>query len=184
MNRFNYHRPPIARLCGDLPLSALTNRLRIPIAVVGIALVAVAGSGSLEAQRIAGLDAELDALQSHVQSAAATRARAERLTATVAKLRAMRAAMASARREAIDATNAIARIGNGLPEQTWLTNVGATPNGTWTIAGRSTRVAEIGTMLRHVADIDRSAPARLVSIAATGRSGHILDFVIGWDERP
>jgi hypothetical protein len=99
-------------------------------------------------------------------------------------LRALHAGVAAARREALAATNTIARIGNDLPPQTWLTGVGSTPNGTWTIDGRSTRVGEIGTMLRRVQRIDDGATARLVSIAATGRTGRVLDFVIGWDRRP
>ena len=56
----------------------------------------------------------------------------------------------------------------------------ATPADAWTINGRSTRVDEIGTMLRRVQELDRRGAARLVSIAATGRSGRILDFVISW----
>ena len=83
----------------------------------------------------------------------------------------------------LETTNAIARIGNDLPPQTWLTAIGATPAGDWTIGGRSTRVSEIGTMLRRVQALDAGAAATLVSIAATGRSGRILDFVIGWNRR-
>jgi hypothetical protein len=39
-------------------------------------------------------------------------------------------------------------------------------------------------MLRRIQSIDKTASTRLVSIAATGRTGRILDFVIGWDRRP
>ena len=38
-------------------------------------------------------------------------------------------------------------------------------------------------MLRRVQSLDRNATVRLVSIAATGRTGRILDFVIGWARR-
>jgi Tfp pilus assembly protein PilN len=184
VKRFNYAQPPLERLLGDMPMHALTDRLRVPLVIVGAALFMVASTWSVEANRVAGLDTELAALQLQVEAAGAARMRAEGLIATVSKLRAMRAGVAAAQREAIAATNTIARIGNGLPAQTWLTTLGATPAGAWTIGGRSTRVSEIGTMLRRVQNIDRSSTARLVSVAATGRTGHVLDFVIGWDRRP
>jgi hypothetical protein len=106
------------------------------------------------------------------------------LTAAVARLRAIQGGIAAARRDVIETTNTIAQVGNELPAQTWLTGVGSTPSGDWTIAGRSTHVDEIGTMLRRVQSIDPNASAHLVSIAATGRAGRILNFVIGWERRP
>jgi hypothetical protein len=182
--RFNYHQSTYERLFGTVPAALLTEALRIPLATIGAALLAVTATWSLQSHRIAGLDNELSALQSAVHAASAGQVRAQRLNANVIRLRALRAGVAAARREALAATNTIALIGNGLPPQTWLTGVGSAPNGTWTIDGRSTRVGEIGTMLRRVQSIDDSSTARLVSIAATGRSGRVLDFVIGWDRRP
>jgi hypothetical protein len=184
MNRFNYRQSSIERLFGEAPLRRLTETIRLPIGVIGAAVFVLAGTCSIENHRVAALDADLAAVQIRVRAAASERARAERLTAVVVRLRAATAGIAAARREALAATNTIARIGNGLPEQTWLTGVGATADGTWTIGGRSTRVNEIGTMLRRIQDIDRNAAARLVSVVATGRGGRILDFVIGWDRRP
>jgi hypothetical protein len=182
--RFNYHQSRYERLFGSAPAALLTESLRIPLATIAAALLAVTATWSIQAHRIAGLDSELGALQSAVHAASAGQLRAQRLNASVTRLRALRAGVAAARREALAATNTIALIGNGLPPQTWLTGVGSAPNGTWTIDGRSTRVGEIGTMLRRVQSIDDGSTARLVSIAATGRSGRILDFVIGWDRRP
>jgi hypothetical protein len=182
--RFNYHQSPYERLFGDAPAALLTDRLRIPLATIGAALLTVTATWSIQSHRVAGLENELNALQLGVRAASADELRAERLTASVARLRALRAGVAAARREALAATNTIALIGNDLPPQTWLTEVGSTPNGAWTIDGRSTRVGEIGTMLRRVQSIDDGATARLVSIAATGRTGRVLDFVIGWDRRP
>jgi Tfp pilus assembly protein PilN len=184
MNRFNYQQSPLARRFGGVPVRMLAERLRLPMAVMGAAVLALASTWLLETHRIADLDADLSALQLRVQSASSDRIRAEHLTATVARLEATSVGIDAARREALAATNTIAQIGNDLPEETWLTGVGATPAGTWTISGRSTRVNEIGTMLRRVQSIDKTAATRLVSIAATGRTGRILDFVIGWDRRP
>jgi Tfp pilus assembly protein PilN len=184
MIRFNYHQSAFERLFGDAPALRLTDRLRIPLAAIGAALLVVTATWWIQTQRVTALNDELAALQTRVQASHADESRAQRLMASVARLRALSAGIASARREAVAATNTIARIGNDLPPQTWLTGVGSTPAGAWTIDGRSTRVGEIGTMLRRVQSIDVGASARLVSIAATGRSGHILDFVIGWDRQP
>jgi Tfp pilus assembly protein PilN len=182
--RFNYHQTSSERFFGDAAAALPTERLRVPLALVGAALLAVTATWSIQAHRVADLENELSALQSAVGAARADDVRAQRLTATVARLRALRNGVAAARRETVTATNTIARIGNDLPPQTWLTGVGSTPGGAWTIAGRSTRVGEIGTMLRRIQNLDDTATARLVSIAATGRTGRILDFVIGWERRP
>jgi Tfp pilus assembly protein PilN len=183
MRRFNFDQTAYQRLLAGTPVRAMVIQLRLPIAAIGAALLAVAGGWSIETQRIAALDAELSGLHARAQATAAGAARADRLTAAVARLRAIQDGIAAARRDVLETTNTIAQIGNQLPPQTWLTGVGSTAAGDWTIGGRSTRVDEIGTMLRRVQGIDPSATARLVSIAATGRSGRILDFVIGWERR-
>lgn len=180
MIRFNYHQTSYERLLGGVDLARVASQLRVPIATLGAALLAVAGTWTFEMHRIAVLDGELASLRLRAQAAAVDVHRAERLNASVTRLQAVRARIAAARREVIVATNTIAQIGNALPPQTWLTEVGSNPSGTWTIGGRSTQVDEIGTMLRRVQELDRNAAARIVSIAATGRGGRVLDFVIGW----
>jgi hypothetical protein len=181
--RFDYHPSPYRRQLGEVAAVLLTDRLRTPLAAIGAAVLAVTLGWSLEMHRLADLDGALAALNSRVHAAAADDARARGLVANVARLRALHSGLAAARRETLAATNTIALIGNGLPSQTWLTSVGSTPTGSWTIDGRSTRVSEIGVMLRRVQSIDATAAAHLVSIAASGRNGRVLDFVIGW-ERP
>lgn len=181
MIRFNYRQSVFEQLFGDAPLTMLAGQLRLPLAAIGAALLVVAATWTLEARRVAGLDADLVAVQARVEATAADGARAERLTAAVTRLREIRATVAAARRDLLVTTNTIAEIGNVLPPQTWLTAMAATPADSWTIDGRSARVDEIGTMLRRVQELDRHGAARLVSIAATGRSGRILDFVISWN---
>ncbi len=184
MIRFNYHQSRYERLLGATPTALATGRLRVPLAAIGAALFAVTAAWWVQTQRVAALDAELAVLHVRVHAAGADDRRAQRLTAEVTRLRALSAGIAAARREALAATNTIARIGNDLPPQTWLTALGSTPAGAWTIGGRSTRVAEIGTLLRRIQSLDAGGTAHLISIAATGRSGHILDFAIGWEKRP
>jgi hypothetical protein len=181
--RFNYHQSPYERFFADATTRMLTARLRVPMAALGAVLLAVTGMWSIETHRVVALEDELRNLRMHVEAANGDRVRAEQLMARVARLRALNSGIAVARREAIAATNTIAKIGNGLPAQTWLTGVGAAPGGAWTIDGRSTSVSEIGIMLRRVQSIDEGAATRLVSIAATGHAGRVLDFVIGWERR-
>ncbi|HEV8022439.1 MAG TPA: hypothetical protein VGP41_14285, partial [Candidatus Lustribacter sp.] len=161
----------------------LAERLRLPAALVLAAALIVLATWSFETRRIALLDGDLHRLQQQVRALSFDDARAERLIAEVGRLRTGAERVAAARHDVLVTTNTIAQIGNALPPQTWLTAVGATPAGDWTIGGRSTRVDEIGTMLRRVQALDAAASATLVSVAATGRSGRILDFVIGWNRR-
>ena len=180
MNRFNYHPTRVERVRMALP-AVLLGHIRFPLALAGSAIFLVAAAWSFETQRLHALEGQVAATELRVHAAAAGAHVAERLSATVVRLRAMHDRITAARRDVLVATNTIAEIGNELPAQTWLTNVGASTAGTWTIGGRSTHVDEIGAMLRRVQGLDPAAPVRLVSIAATGRAGRVLDFVIGWD---
>lgn len=184
MIRFTYDQTAFQRLLAGIPLTAMARQLRLPLASIGAAVLIVIATWSFETQRVAALDGELSDLMARVQATAADEVRVKRLTAAVVRLRAIQAGIVAARRDVLATTNTIARIGNALPAATWLTGVGATPAGDWTIGGRSIRVNEIGTMLRRVQGIDPNSNVHLVSIAATGRTGRILDFVIGWDHRP
>lgn len=184
MIRFNYHQSACERLWNGIAETVPVERIRLPAALLAAALLALAGAWCVELQRVTVLERDVAIQQARVRAVASDAARAQRLTADVERLRAVRDRIAVAKRDVLLATNTIARIGNALPPQTWLTTIGSTPDGTWTIGGRSTRVDEIGTMLRRVQGLDRGASARLVSIVATGRTGRILDFVIGWSHRP
>jgi hypothetical protein len=184
VTRFNYLQPPHERWYAGIPAAALAASLRVPLLLIGVAFLSVTAIWSFERHRAGMLEDQLSGLQSRLHAAANDERHARTLMTTIARLRTIGAAVSAAHRDVLVATNTIARIGNDLPPETWLTSVGATPAGAWTIGGRSTRVEEIGTMLRRVQAIDQHATVRLVSIAATGRSGRILDFVIGWDQGP
>jgi hypothetical protein len=182
--RFNYLQPAYERWYAGMPAVALAGAVRLPLLLIGLAFLGLAATWTIEMHRTATLQDELTGLQLRVRAAAGDERRARSLMINIARMRTIQAAVGAARRDVIIATNTIARIGNDLPPATWLTSVGSTPAGAWTIGGRSTRVDEIGTMLRRVQGIDKRATVRLVSIAATGRSGRVLDFVIGWDQNP
>lgn len=184
VKRHDYRPSRLASLTGDATGWVTLVRLRLPAAAAGIAFLILALVWRGEQQRIDSLDREIAALQQPAALAAADARRTTHLITMVARDRRIEQRLASAHRTALSSTNTIAIIGNALPTQTWLTNVAAAPSGNWTISGRSTRVTEIGATLRSIQQLDRSRSAQLVSIAATGRSNPILDFVIGWDQRP
>jgi hypothetical protein len=184
MKRFNYRQSFLERFAGLAPPAPATHGLRVPLAIAGAAAVLFAGAWGLEAQRMAQLDHDLDALNVRVRAAKPAADRASAVIAATARAQTEYARVLAARREAVTSTNTIARLGNALPPRTWLTNVQSTPAGAWTIAGRSDRVAEIGTTLRAIQQFDTRAQTRLVSISASGRTGEVLNFVIGWDRQP
>jgi len=184
VKRHDYRRRPFDAVRSAIGTNVAWPTLRAPAALAGAVLVLLAAGWSIEAQRIGALDRELDMLQTRAGVAGVEAAAAQRLSAAIARDRAFENRILDARRATIASSNAVALIGNTLPAQTWLTNVSATPTGSWTIAGRSTHVSEIGTTLHAIQQLDRRAPAHLVSIAATGRNGDVLDFIIGWDRQP
>ena len=184
MNRFDYAGPSAERRVG-IAAAALTGEpLRLPIVSLAAALLFVGGTWSVEAHRIAALDADLVTIAHRAQNAANDERRAGRLTIALATIAAVHDRISQARQSALTSTNTIARIGNALPPQTWLTGLQTAPSGSWSIAGRTTSIGEIGTTLGSIGRTGRSATTRLVSITAIGPAGRTLDFVIARDVQP
>jgi Tfp pilus assembly protein PilN len=183
MTRFDYNAAASGPRFGA-PGARWRQPLRLPMAVVATAVLFVAGTLSVEGHRIATLDDELTALAVQTRDVAPDGRRSQGLLAALTQMHAVRDRIEAAHREALSDTNAIAVIGNNLPPQTWLTGVQVAFGGAWSIAGRSTRVAEIARTLRLIQRLDTSGTARLVSISAGGRMGRTLDFVIAWNRLP
>jgi len=182
LTRFDYLRARFQRGVAPRGGIRLSAPARAAAGVVGASLLLVTAAWTFEAQRLRGLDDDLAALRIQVRTSAGAAQQAIAEQAAVDRLRSLDMRVALARREAIATTNAVARIGNGLPSQTWLTSVQAVPGGGWSIAGRSTRIAEIGSMLQSIARLDGRTAAHLVSASAGGRN-RTLDFAIEWDAR-
>lgn len=161
-----------------------SSGIRLALAAIAASLTFVTAGWSFELGRLAKLDDELRVVRLQAREAGTVERRSQRAQTRLQQLRALGDGVMLARREALVASNAVARIGNALPPNTWLTNLQAASAGTWTIAGRTTRVAEVGATLRALQRLDGNAVARLVSVSATGRSGRVLDFVIAWDRAP
>jgi Tfp pilus assembly protein PilN len=181
MTRYDYRQSAFERLIGRRPELVLDRALLSALAALALALLAVVTLAATESRRIAALDTELGALADRIATAERVDARDERAIADLAHARRVQAAVLAAHADTGRAANAIARIGNRLPSQTWLTNLRDDPAGGWSIAGRSTRIDEIGATLAAIGRLDPAATARLVSIAASGRTGRVLDFTIAWE---
>ena len=182
VKQFNYRQSRFERFAGIAPATLMNHSLRLPLALAGVAVLLPALTWAVEVQRLGRLDRELAVLQARVETARPAVERAKIVIAATVSARRLDERIRVARREAIASTNTIARLGNALPSRTWLTNIQTTTAGTWTIAGRSDRVAEIGTTLRAIQQFDPRATAQLVSISADGQTGSLLNFVIGWQQ--
>jgi hypothetical protein len=183
VTRYNYRQSSFERLAGRGWPVVLTRELRAPLIALAAAILIVAAVNLVEVRRLAALDTTLATISDRLTTARREGVRADRAIQSVAHLRALQNAVLASRRETVIAENTIARIGNHVPGDTWLTNVQATRAGSWSIAGRSTHVERIGAMLASIGAMDRSASTRLVSITASGARGNTLDFVIGWETR-
>ena len=181
MTRYNYRQTTFERFAGGLPRVVIDARVRTSLAVLAAALLVVVIAAAAEQRRLAVLDGELTALRDRVAVAALIDTRDERVRATVLQERRVRTAVLAARRDSTLAANTIARIGNQLPPQTWLTSVQNDRTGAWSVAGRSTEIAEIGTTLAAIGRLAPASSPRLVSIASSGNRGRMLDFVIAWE---
>jgi len=181
VTRYDYRQSAFERLLGRRPRIALDRRLWPSFAAVAAAVLLVAMVTGAETRRIAILDGDLATFADRIARADRDAARDRRAIAAVEHDRLIADALLGARRDTAVATNAIARIGNRLPARTWLTSVRTDPGGAWSIAGRSTQIERIGATLAAIAALDRGATTALVSIAASGRTGHTLDFTIAWE---
>ncbi len=151
--------------------------------VFAAAIVAVGVVGLVERYRLAALDRDLATVAGRVAVAQRDEARSDRLTREVLRQRELGARIDAARNETEDAANTIVRIGNRLPPHTWLTRLESVRSGSWTIHGRSAQFDDIQSTLAAVAQLDRTAAVRLVSVDAAGARGALLDFTIAL-ERP
>lgn len=182
--RHNYHPSPLERLAALTRAIHVPAQLRIGMAMVGMASLLVSIMWGVETRRIAVLEHELAIASSEARAIAADARRAQSVAGALRRAVELQQRIDRAHRVAIASTNAIALLGNGLPSDTWLTSLATAPSGSINIAGRSARVEQIGTALRAIQHIDAHAGTRLISISATGRTGRIHDFLIGWDRHP
>jgi len=179
--RFDYRQSAFERLIGRPPRIASDGRLRASAVALAFALLALAAVAAAEHGRLVAVDAELAAMHERAIAAAQSDARDERVRRAVLAARDVRDAVLAAQRASIADANAIARIGNRLPPQTWLTSLSAEGTGTWSIGGRSTQIEQIGATLATIGRLEPAASPRLVSLEASGERGRLLDFHIAWD---
>lgn len=168
MNGFDYARRSRAFDGGAL------RALAISLLTIAI----LAGLWRIEHTRLSGLDDRIAGLRSEVARAQVAARKAQPQAANLALLRGLKGRLDEARRETIASTNAVIRIGNGLPHRTWLTQLEAAPSGIWTVTGTSTSLEEIGQTLARLAHSDGGAGATLRSISSGLHANPSFDFTI------
>ena len=159
----------------------VTPALRTSLGLIAATLLTTLGICAGEQHRLTELEARLGVLREQESAVTLAARNAGTVAQQLAGLRELAQRLASARRETIMSTNAAILIGNGLPPRTWLTELDALPSGSWTIAGKSTALDQIGATITALSRLDRTAAVRLVSVTTLAQPGSSYAFVITWD---
>jgi len=178
MSAFAYRRHPLRRFVDERLAVAAVPALRPVFAGIAAALLGIAAVATVEQHRIAALDADVAVWRARVDAATRDDARRAIAERDLDRLRAAREELAAIRLASRRDLNALVRIGNALPPQTWLTSV-ARGDGDWSIGGRAGRIDAVGTLLTV---LDAGGAARLVSVDASRRPGP-LEFRIAAADR-
>ena len=144
-------------------------------AVLGLAIVLVAGSASLaiELFRLQTLTHSAAAYQRIADAHLAQRREAQRVALELARLQALDRYASSARDSGTHAAIAVARMGNALPEHVWLDRLNATPDG-FELNGEAVSTDVLSTA---VVDLARVIPGKDASLATVDRrEGGALHF--------
>lgn len=181
MIRYNYYQTQFERWFGHAGWSAPDAATQRSAAAAAVALALLVALWIGEAQRIAALDAQIARVRERAAAAATEAERVARLQHAVTTLRDRRRTLDEERLGGLDQSNQIARVGNRLPDGTWLDTLRTDASGSWTLNGRASRLAAIGSALRTLADLDSHGDPRLLSLTADARREHLLDFTIAWD---
>jgi hypothetical protein len=180
--RYNYQPSAFEQFAAHVPATTIDPALRRTLVRAGAILGALGILTAIELGRLATAEKDLDALRARAAASAPAAAAAARLTSDVEQLRATAAAIDRSRRDGLLRADDLVRVGNLLPEQTWLTAIHEDRSGTWSIEGRSTRLVEIGATLGALQRLDPRAGVHLVSVLGIGR-GRALEFTLTWARR-
>lgn len=180
MTRYDYARSTRTRP-RLRELLHLAGAARGPLLGGGLALICLALASFVENARIGELDARFADLHAHYVAAEPAGARVATVTAAVERLRALRDALAAARRTSSGDLDELTLLGNRLPRPAWLTGVRAERAGSWSLEGRALSVADVGSVLNALARLDPSARLRLVALSSGSTPHAALHFTIGFE---
>jgi Tfp pilus assembly protein PilN len=183
LTHFSYGRSRFDPLADLRTRFASVHWFALSNLVIAGSLLIVTAIWLVERERLRAVDGELTFVQEQLEVATAADNRVVRIAAAVSRLRETEDMIAGWQRETLDAANAIAALGNGLPPLTWLTAVQANANGTLSISGRSSHLESVGQTLRNLQRLDRASHTQLISIASDRRR-RTVSFVLSWQRGP
>ncbi len=136
-----------------------------------VAIVALAGVG-IESLRISRLEAAADEQDRIVASHAPMRAQIKALALEVARYQSFAREAQAYRRSGADAAIALARIGNSVPANVWLTSLEHQSAG-YDVVGGAESVDQLGSAMLSLGHAMPSSAATLVNIDNREREGTV-----------
>jgi Tfp pilus assembly protein PilN len=163
VRRTNYLRSSSERITSTLVPLALPAPLRRPLAALLGALALIALVHVVQQARLGVATEEAHTLEERLRSTERRLARVRDLENEVSRLDALSDRIAALRRSGAVAANELATIGNGVPQDAWLSAIHTAPDG-YGIDGSGARLADVGRTMISIARLHAFSGARLVAI--------------------
>jgi Tfp pilus assembly protein PilN len=163
MRRTNYLLSWSERYAGIALPSTLRPELRAPLAVLACALALVVLLGSVQHARLRAVAADEARYAEQLGAAERRAARTTAAEGEVARLRTIAARLDALRSLGSEHTAEIARLGNALPSESWLTSMRADPVAL-TLEGGSARISAIAQTMANLTALRRYPGIRLISL--------------------
>jgi hypothetical protein len=176
---YNYHRPVIGRIFGSTATLQLARALRTGVPGFALACALAGGIWGFELRVLGGIENDLASVQAGLSADEADDRRLRQAKSAGDTMQALLAALDRQKRSTAQELNALAAIGNALPPNTWLTELHRQTAGTWSMAGRSARLEEIGDTLVALQRLDATGDPRLISVSSKD-AGVPLAFTAEW----
>ena len=181
MKRVNDAGSAFERLTGISP-AALPRAVRVPLAALGVTMIGAGFCWGVEEARIDAALRSAEAYTARAQALDPPADRARAAAADVARLqnvaRAVRDVVASGGRSAAR----IARIGNALPDDVWLSAIRA-DDGAVSLEGRALHVEGVAAAVAALGRLDASTSVRLRSVRSDARHANVI-YGLALDPRP
>jgi Tfp pilus assembly protein PilN len=163
MRRIDYHVTWSERRIGVALPATIPPSLRAPLAAFACAVAFVAVVWCVQHARLRAAERDGAALARRLAAAEREVAAVCAIESDVARLRALSERIASFRASGALRASEIARVGNVLPDDAWLTSLRA-DRGALSLEGRSARLGAVGTALAALSRLPRYGGARLIAV--------------------
>ena len=172
MKRMNYAGSAFERVTG-ISLTALAPNVRLPLAALGVTLVATAFCWGVEEARI---DATLRSAEAYAARAAAldpAAGRARAAAADLARLRSVAGTIRDVAGSGARSAERVARIAEALPDDVWLGAIRA-DKGALALEGRASRLQSVANALDALERLDGYGGVRLTAARSDARRANVI----------